>query len=58
MGMQHHLRADSGEVIEGAHRHIDLIPHALHIDQYQRRKFFQQLATNSAYHTNRPRFMR
>ena len=46
--------ADRGQVIEGAHRHVDLVAHALHVDQHQRRKLFQQLARYPADHTSRP----
>ncbi|MNN51760.1 hypothetical protein D3C81_1664200 [compost metagenome] len=41
---------EAGQVVEGAHRHIDFIPDAVAIDQQLRRIFFEQYSGKTTYH--------
>src|SRR5690606_10392905 len=58
VGMERDLSTNGGQVVERAHRHVNLITDALHVDEHQRWKLFQQQAGYSADHTRRPRFIR
>ena len=41
MGVQRDLRAGRGQLVEGAHRHVDLVADALHVDQHLRRMLLE-----------------
>jgi hypothetical protein len=50
VGQQHHLLAHSGQVVKGAHRHVNLVPDATTLNQQLRRIFFEQYSGKTTYH--------
>jgi hypothetical protein len=47
---QRHALADRRQVVERAHRHVDFVAHAGHVQQHQRRGFFEQQAFETSDH--------
>src|SRR5438445_9026103 len=48
----------SGQIVEGAHRHLDLVADAARFHQDLRRVFLQKRSREPADHTRRPLFTR
>src|SRR6266542_4545382 len=58
VGEQGHALARRGQVVEGAHRHLDLVADAARFHQDLRRVFLQKRSREPADHTRRPLFTR
>src|SRR5258706_15983775 len=58
MREQGHVLPGHGQVVEGAHRHLDFVADSARLDQDLRRIFFEEHARQSADHTSLPRFTR
>ncbi len=50
MSEQHDARAGQRQVVEGAHRHVDLVADALHVEQDLRRVFLDEDSGEAADH--------
>jgi hypothetical protein len=50
MREQRNLLAEDREVVEGAHRHVDFVRDALHIEQDLRRILLDERTGKAAYH--------
>ncbi len=51
VGVQRHLLADGGQVVEGGHRRIDLVTDAVDVDQQLRRLLVEDAAAQQADHS-------
>jgi hypothetical protein len=54
VGEQADLLAERGQVVEGAHRHVDFVADAVHVHQHLRRLFGGENAADTSDHLARP----
>ena len=54
MGEQGHFAAELGQVVEGAHRRLELVAHAMHVDHQPRRLLVYHDALETTDHAATP----